>query len=269
MRDWHKAIVFSCFWIISYILLHLLAEKIKVPSAWYADDASIILSLIVFTFLALTMTVAVARFRFCWTLDICAFIIALSLCLICTLLKIAMVGDGLLVICSLFFGRMLARTIREPNILLPVGLVLIVVDVWTVALGPVGNAIEQAAQEPHSVVGKVTEAATVQVPMAGYSGTNIIGLGDFVFMGLFFTVLQRFSMNIRGSFLLCLILLVFGLLLVSGLNGLPLPGLPFLVVGVLVPNFRQLRFSQREWVYMGVAFTFLFGMLLIITKTFN
>lgn len=100
-----------------------------------------------------------------------------------------------------FFGILLSRIIREPNVLLPVALVAMPID-YLGAMTSIGFTNNAVAQNP-----KLVQALSVQVPAVG-SGAHhgaihpiaYIGPGDALFMAFFFAVVLRLNLNVRGTF---------------------------------------------------------------------
>lgn len=101
-----------------------------------------------------------------------------------------------------FFGILLSRIIREPNVLLPVALVAMPID-YLGAMTPIGFTQNTVATNPALV-----RALSVPVPSIGGGGQHhggihpiaFIGPGDALFMAFFFAVVLRLDMNVRGTF---------------------------------------------------------------------
>ena len=146
---------------------------------------------------------------------------------------------------------------REPNILLPVGLFAAMVDFWGVNWGPVSKAIAKAP----GVVAAVS--VHVPTPVPGLPGTTI-GVGDFVFMALFFGILYRFSMNVKGAFWLGYALLTLAMAVVM-ITNLSVPALVPMALAVLVMNMRQFKLSRDELRSTAIAGVFLAAIMVIMT----
>jgi hypothetical protein len=86
----------------------------------------------------------------------------------------------------------------------------------------------------------------------GIPGT-MIGMGDFVFLALYFSVLYRFAMNVRGTFWLGYVLLTASMLFV--LSSGVLPALIPVALAVIIANRRLFKLSRDEKlaiVYVGI-----------------
>jgi hypothetical protein len=145
-------------------------------------------------------------------------------------------------------GRLLSRILRERNILLPVAVVAILADIFTVAVGPTGKALAKAPQ--------LVQKFSVGLPQAGSAvpGAHLpptlafMGLGDFIFLALFLTAAARFGFSLRRggriiAALVCLALAAY-LLLPPILPGIPL--LPFIAGGFLLAYGRRFDLSKAE-----------------------
>ncbi len=159
-----------------------------------------------------------------------------------------------LMLLAVFLGITVSYIIREPNTLLPVAIVAAAVDFWNVYVGPLGHIV---ATKPG-----VVHAVTIQMP-APVPGMPIpmIGMGDFVFLAMYFSVVCRFGLNIRGTFWWGYVLLTLTMLAVLG----PLGGVPALVpmaFAVIIPNIRHIHLKRDELlatIGIGVVVLILLG----------
>lgn len=166
-----------------------------------------------------------------------------------------LLGNLVLIFWAVLIGRLVARVIREGNLLLPVAVAASLADIFTVFWGFVGQAAKQApeiveafsAQAPALEVAKQTTAPVL----------TSVGIGDFLFLAIFLSVALRFAMNAGGAVWAAFIsMLVAAVVLTFWFPG-GLPGLPFISVGVLWVNRRHLRFTAEEkrslWIAAGLA----------------
>ena len=150
-------------------------------------------------------------------------------------------------------GRLLSRILRERNILLPVGLVAMFADIFTVFLGPTGRALEVAPKlvEKFSVALPAAGSAVGPHGAAGLTMLAAMGVGDFVFLALFLTSAARFGFPLRRSSILITVLLWFAMVtyLLLPLVHVDLPGiplLPFIAGGFLLAYRKQFRLTPSE-----------------------
>lgn len=144
-------------------------------------------------------------------------------------------------------GYTVSFILREPGILLPVTLFAALVDCWSVAWGPLSHVLEKRPE--------IAEAASVHMPTAAVGvPSTMIGMGDFLFLALFFGVLYRFSMNVSGAFWLSFALLTVSMLVViHWINALP--ALVPMSIAVMAANVRQFRLTRKELLatlYVGI-----------------
>ena len=153
-------------------------------------------------------------------------------------------------------GKLLSRIIRDRNILVPVCIVAALADLYTVFAGPTGQALQEAP--------KLVQKLSVSIPQPGsaagatghmglaFAGT--MGLGDFIFIAMFFAAATRFGFRLRRSY--WGILLPTGTALIGFLAAPMLPGiplLPFIATGFLVANWREFRLTVEEKTNLRMA----------------
>lgn len=143
-----------------------------------------------------------------------------------------------LVLLAVFMGITISYIIRERNLLLPVAIVAALVDFWNVYVGPLGQVV---ATKPEIVQ---TVAVRMPTPVPGMP-LPMIGMGDFVFLALYMSVIYRFGMNTRGTFWWGYALLTITMIAVLG----PLGAVPALVpmgVAVICANAGYLKLKREE-----------------------
>ena len=158
-----------------------------------------------------------------------------------------------------FFGILLSRIIREPNVLLPVALVAMPID-YLGAMTPIGFTQNAVTTNPALV-----RALSVPVPSVGGGGQPhggihpiaFIGPGDALFMAFFFAVVLRLDLNVRGTFWWMYGLLTATMLLVLFSN-VNIAALIPMGLAVLIANGRFFKLKREE------AFATLYAGLLII-----
>jgi len=237
-------------WLAAYLALRLVAPQVAVGPPVFGA----IVAALAFMLVSLALIVAGARMELRpgqrAVVASAALAVWVSLLLLRSKNPVAgLIADAALITAATHFGVLLSSVIREPKLLLPVALCAGLVDIWGVNFGgPVAKALEskQAA--------KVLNAATAKVPAFGSARIEkgerppppiLIGFGDFFFLGVFFACLARFSMNLAASFWLTAACIV-AALMVLPLLPFNLPGLPFMAVGVILPNVGHFQFTREE-----------------------
>ena len=149
--------------------------------------------------------------------------------------------DLCLILFAASLGCALSFIIRERNILVPAAVFAALVDYWSVSWGPLSRVLEEKPE--------IAAAASVQMPtpVAGEPGT-MIGIGDFVFLALFFGALYRFGMNVKGAFWFGYGLLTVSMLVVSTHGG-ALPALvPISIAVVGAVSYTHLTLPTTPYV---------------------
>lgn len=146
--------------------------------------------------------------------------------------------DLALMLFAALLGQMVSFIVREPNILLPAAVAAAFVDYWSVTWGPLSHLLEKKLA--------LIEAVSVQIPSVGHAmPVSMIGMGDFVFLALFFAVLYRFRMNVAGTFWLGYVLLTISMLVVLHFRS-AMPALVPICVAVVVANIRHFKLKRDE-----------------------
>jgi hypothetical protein len=175
-------------------------------------------------------------------------------------------GSLLFLIACAFLGRLLSRLIRDVNMLVPIAVVLLIVDIFTVFAGPTGVALDKAPD----LVAKLSIGLPAIGSAAGPEGARgfafiaTAGLGDFIFLAFFFAATWRYRLRFERTFWYICILVALAMLaslMVMVLPGIPL--LPFVAIGFLLANRGQFSFSAQEKLYFLIAIIFI-GVLIAI-----
>ena len=231
----------------------------------------VLLSTLAFMLLQLWLSLAVVRLRpsplvclglslllaLLWTLDFLYLHHPRRLPLPLFVLQIGL-GLSITLGCT-FFGILLSRIVREPNVLLPVALVAMPVD-YLGAMTSQGFTQNMVAHNP-----KIVQALSVPVPAVGgaahHGGLHPIGFigpGDALFMAFFFAVVLRLNLNVRGTFWWMYGLLTLAMLIVLSPFGFNIAALIPMGLAVLFANFRAFKLKREE------VFATLYAALLVL-----
>lgn len=158
-------------------------------------------------------------------------------------------------------GYLVSFIVREVNLLLPVALFAGVMDAWNVFIGPLGRLIQSRPD--------IIEKVSVQMPspVAAVSDT-LIGMGDFLFLALYFAVLYRYSMNVKGAFWLVYVLLALSMIYTMFIGG-AVPALVPMGIGILIANIKRLRLTRQESLSIIFTGTALIIILIAVTAFFH
>jgi len=146
--------------------------------------------------------------------------------------------DLFLILFAGSLGCGISYIVRESNILLPAAVFAAFVDFWSVTWGPLSHILEKKPA--------IIEAASVHLPtpVPGVPGT-MIGMGDFLFLALFFTVLYRFCMNVKGAFWVGYALLTLSMLVVLRWGG-AIPALVPMSLAIVGMNIKYFKLKRQE-----------------------
>jgi hypothetical protein len=248
-------------WGVIFVLFRLIAPYL--PAIGH-PVLMVTLSTVVFLLLSLAFILSAARSRLPgWH---CLLLLVTGTLLVVVSLKVkwGIASEVGLIFAAMGLGLLVAHAIRYPNMLLPVAIAAGLVDVWGVNLGgPVQQTLKKAPQ--------IVEKATVKIPTIGAarlqdrrkapSYVGLVGVGDFLFLSILFSCLAKFGMNLMGSFWWTAALCVIAFLLLQVTSALP--GLPFIALGIIVPNWRYFQFTREEKFALLYAGIFLVGLLAI------
>lgn len=170
-------------------------------------------------------------------------------------------ADVLLVFSLILGGRLVSRILREAKMLVFVAVAVVLADIFTVYFGFTGLMLERAPEVVTAVSVKLPAVGSAAGPegLAGLQTMATLGPGDSFFAALFFAVIVRFGLDLRRSFWWIFAIVGGGLgLLIALPQAPPIPVLPLMAVGFVIPNWKDLRPSRTEWGYMAIALVFLF-----------
>jgi hypothetical protein len=143
-------------------------------------------------------------------------------------------------------GALLATSIREKNILIPVAIFLAIFDMFLV-LTPVGptQAIMRHAPSILTHAGLIIPRATAS-PTGGVARIVAnVGPADLVFLGAYFIALFRFKMRTRIT-LLAMIPTLIGYMFVVLFGHIALPALLPIGVVLLAVNWKEFNLTKDE-----------------------
>jgi hypothetical protein len=162
-----------------------------------------------------------------------------------------LLGNAVLVLWAVFFGRLVSRVIREGKLLLPVAVVASIVDIITVFWGLVAHIQREAPEvlDTFSTRAPVPTPAAIPFPLL-----SAIGIGDFLFLAVFLSVGVRYAMDAsKAMWATFVVMLLAPLAFLIWPQTPGLPGLPFISLAVLGANYRAFSFTRDE--KRALAFT--------------
>ena len=143
-------------------------------------------------------------------------------------------------------GALLTGKIKDKNMLIPISIALVALDVFLVLtpIGPVKIVLQTMPEIPKAMalnLPKVsaTPGSAPAVPFA------FIGPADFVFMSMFFIALYKFEMNVRRTAIALVPAMLVYMLLALVVGDVPL--LVPIGLTVLAVNWPEFKLNGEEW----------------------
>ena len=155
--------------------------------------------------------------------------------------------DVLLLLLAVSLGVLVSRLIREIKILLPMGIVLALIDVYVVF----GGGLVMQAQQGSPTAQAAMKNLTVSLPAAQKTirpnavPIAVVGFADYLFIALFFACFLRFGIPSRRTFaVLCVTLVAY--MAYGSQTGTDLPALVPIAAVIILTNLRQFRYERSE-----------------------
>ena len=154
-------------------------------------------------------------------------------------------------------GVLLSRMVREMKILLPIGVMLALVDLYVVF----GGGLVAQAQQGSPVAQAAMKSLTVGLPTVQRIVANalpmpVVGFADYLFIALFFACFAKFGIPARRTFFALAGVLSLYMLYVLA-TGMPLPALVPIAAVIISMNLRRFRYERAE------AFALFYAALII------
>lgn len=133
-------------------------------------------------------------------------------------------------------GLAVARGLQKPNYLVLAAIVGALTDIFSVYAGPTKHLIGSSAFGYLSFAWPLVGAGGVQ---------GIVGVGDFVFLALFFDGARRFKLDDRVTLWAMCAAIVVGFVF-TWITEAGVPALPFFAVALLLAHGRELKAQMRQ-----------------------
>ncbi len=167
----------------------------------------------------------------------------------------ALAQSGLLLWCA-GLGAVLAASLREKNLFLPVALFLIGFDVFLVFApqAPTRKILEQRPEVFESIAMRVPSIQSTAEPLGQVAVTAFVGPADFFFLFMFFVAMHRFALRREATLRWTIIAMVAYLLTVLFFGNLKIAGLSLAALPAMVPiggaflavNWREFKLNKEE-----------------------
>ena len=163
----------------------------------------------------------------------------------------------LLIALAAAIGVLVSRMVREIKILLPIGVMLALVDLYVVFGGGLVAQAQQGSATAQAAMQSLTVALpTVQKHAANALPMPVVGFADYLFIALFFACFAKFGVPARRTFFALAGVLSLYMLYVLA-TGTPLPALVPIAAVIISMNLRRFRYERAE------AFALFYAALII------
>ncbi|MFH1515308.1 MAG: hypothetical protein ABIG42_07595 [bacterium] len=163
------------------------------------------------------------------------------------------VTNGLfLLIISFLLGELLSREVTHPGHLLPVALILVLVDFWSVFRGPSKHVAESARQFAESG-GYAQDTAPPLITFLLLNFPQIstdkiysfMGIGDLIIIAFFIGCIHKFNFPLKRSYASLIIGPVLAVL-AANLIGQSIPALPVIAVLFVAVNIGHMKLGKSQ-----------------------
>ncbi len=171
----------------------------------------------------------------------------------------------LLITLAAAVGVLLSRLVKEIKILLPIGVMLALVDLYVVF----GGGLVTQAQQGDKAAQTAMQSLTVALPTVQRAAPNAlpmelrVGFADYLFIALFFACFAKFGIPARRTFVVLSGVLALYMLVVLA-TGTALPALVPIAAVIILMNLRRFRYDRAEafaLFYAGLIIVGVFGFM--------
>jgi hypothetical protein len=133
-------------------------------------------------------------------------------------------------------GLLVGRGLQKPNYLIMAAIVGALTDIYSVYSGPTKQIVSSNA----------FSYLSFHWGIIGQGGVGpIVGVGDFVFLTLFFFGARRFGLDDRKTFVAMLVAFAVGFLFTL-ISPAGIPALPFMAAALLLTHGRELKHKSSD-----------------------
>ncbi len=168
--------------------------------------------------------------------------------------NVALLGAALCV------GKLVGEWVEHPSWVVPICLVALAVDCWSVFFGPTREIAEAVRTDP--IGSEAAQRLMIWYPnltppdVEGLAVHPSFGVADFIVAALLFQIAAQFGLNLLTS-LGALIVALLAASVAASLSARGLPALPFVVFAFLAVQWRALPWRRREIVATVIFITVL------------
>lgn len=161
-----------------------------------------------------------------------------------------------LLVLAVCLGGLLCSVVEKGSYIIPLSIVAGVADVWSVFFGVTEDMIRDMETARYFLISFPLMGKPDIMPM--------IGVTDFVFFGLYIQLARKFNLGVKRN-IVWLLSTFFLVLLVAIIAQSGIPVLPFMAVGFIIINWKQLPFEKEDKKSTLIMVLFLLVLFAFIT----
>ncbi len=176
-----------------------------------------------------------------------------------------LVSDISIIFIGVLLGKLLANQVRHRSWIIPIALVAMVADIWSVSYGPAYYITTQPPQVMRHFLlfYPLLGATTIEATTIPYWLRPFIGMGDVIFLALYLELTRKFELHTLYTRISMAVAMLVPISLASYAEK-GIPALPFMSAMFIFLNFRYLELRKKELVQCAIFIAVLVVILLII-----
>ena len=165
-----------------------------------------------------------------------------------------LISDLSIIIGSIFIGKLITDFVSQVSWIIPITIVLIITDFWSVYYGLSAKLIHNEEIMKRFVTYYPTLGEKAPLPL--------LGMSDFIFLTLFLALSYKFKFGIKKNIIFMLLVLILVFVLVFYTQS-PTPVLPYLGITFVLINIKDIEIKKKEifttFVFVLIIIAILFG----------
>lgn len=177
-----------------------------------------------------------------------------------------LLSDLTIIFIAVFLGKLIASFVLQRSWIVPIALVAMVADVWSVSsYGPAYYISTQPPQVMRHFLlfYPLLGASTIEPTTIPFWLRPFIGMGDVIFMAVYLELARKFELHILLSRVAMVAAMLVPITLASYAEK-GIPALPFMSAIFVFLNFRYLEFRKKELIQCAIFIAVMAGILFII-----
>ncbi len=176
-----------------------------------------------------------------------------------------LISDLAIIFIAVLLGKLLASSVQQRSWIIPIALVAMVADIWSVSYGPTDYLISLPPEVMRHFLlfYPLLGASTLEATTVPYWMRPFIGMSDVIFLCLYLELARKFELHTTLSRIAMGAAMLIPIALASFAEK-GIPALPFMSAIFIFVNFRYLDFNKKELVQCVVFIAVLACILFIL-----